>query len=189
MRAAWWTEVQTLAAEELIFVDETGAYPGMTQTYGWAPSSQRAIGQVLRNRGTATTLIASCSLAGMGPAMTITGATTGDRFVAYLTEHLLPTLRPDQIVVLDNVGAHKRRDVRALIEATGARLLYLPAYSPDFNPIELAFSKLKALLRRVGAMTPATVATAIREALTQITPEEIRHYFVHRGYLPTEQGL
>lgn len=161
----------------------------MTRTYGWAPSDQRAIGRVLRNRGTATTLIASLSLAGMGPTQTFSGATSGDRFVAYLTDHLLPTLRPGQVVVLDNVGAHKRREVRALIEATGAQLVYLPAYSPDFNPIELAFSKLKAILRRVGALTPATVTTAIQEALGQITPAEIRQYFVHRGYLPVEQPL
>jgi len=188
-RAIWRAEVAGLAADTLVFVDETGAYPGMTRTYGWAPSDQRAVGRVLRNRGTATTLIASLSLTGMGPSRTFSGATTGDRFVAYLTEQLLPTLRPGQVVILDNVGAHKRREVRSLIEAAGARLLYLPAYSPDFNPIELAFSKLKAILRRVGALTSATVVTAIRDAVDQLTPAEIRNYFIHRGYLPKEQGL
>lgn len=161
----------------------------MTRAYGWAPSSARAIGRVPRNRGTATTLRASVTLDGMGPAMTIRGATTGERFVTYLTDHLLPTLRPGQVVVLDNVGAHKRRDVRALIEATGARLLYLPAYSPDCNPIALAFSQLTAILRRVGAMTSATVTAAIRAAVEQITPDELRNAFIHRGDLPRKQPL
>jgi transposase len=145
---------------------------------------------VARNRGTATTLIASLTSTGMGPAMTIEGATSGAVFVAYVQHCLVPSLEPGQIVILDNVGAHLPAAVRELIEARGAEVLYLPAYSPDFSPIELAFAKLKALLRRIGAETHAALETAIATSLAAITEEDIRGYFEHCGYrLPERQHL
>lgn len=148
------------------------------------------MGCVARNRGTATTLIASLTPTGMGPAMTIEGATSGAVFVAYVRHCLAPSLAPGQIVLLDNVGAHLPGKVRALIEARGAEVLYLPAYSPDCSPIELAFSKLKAILRRVAAETQAALEAAIAEALESITEEDIRGYFAHCGYhLPKGQDL
>lgn len=140
-----------------------------------------------RNRGTATTLLASLTSRGMGPAMTIEGATSGAVFVAYIQHCLAPSLEPGQIVILDNVGAHLPAVVRELIEARGAELLYLPAYSPDCSPIELAFSKLKTLLRRIGAETHAALEVAIVTALAAITEEDIRGYFEHCGYLLSER--
>lgn len=155
----------------------------MTRTYSRAPCGERALGCVARNRGTATTLIASLTTAGLGPAMTIEGATSGAVFVEYVRRLLAPSLEPGQIVILDNVGAHLPPRVRELIEARGAELLYLPAYSPDLSPIELAFSKLKAILRRIGAATQAALEAAIAEALAAITVEDIHGYFTHCGYL------
>lgn len=171
-----------------MIVDETSTFCHMTRHYSRAPRGQPAVGCVARNRGTATTLIASLTPTGMGPAMTIQGATSGPVFIEYVRTVLAPTLEEGQIVILDNVGAHLPSAVRTLIEARGAEVLFLPAYSPDFSPIELAFAKLKSILRRIGATTPAALEAAIAEALRAITPDEIRGYFAHCGYdLPQGQ--
>jgi len=159
----------------------------MTPRYGRAPRGERAVGCVARNRGTATTLIASLTSSGMGPAMTIEGATSGAVFVASVRHCPAPSLEPGPIVILDNVGAHLPAVVRELIEGRGAEVLYLPAYSPDFSPIELAFAKLKALLRRSGAETHEALEAAIVTALAAITAEDIRGYFEHCGYLLSER--
>jgi len=159
----------------------------MTPLYARAPRGERAVGTVPRNRGTVTTLLASLSLAGMGAAMTLEGGTDTAVFDAYVEQGLAPTLRPGQIVVLDNVGAHQSERARQAIEARGCRLLFLPAYSPDLSPIELAFSKLKAALRRLAARTQATLEEAIGEALRMITPADARGWFAHCGYsLPAQ---
>jgi transposase len=180
--------VLALDARRFVIVDETRTFCHMTRRYGRSPRGQPAVGCVARNRGTATTLIASLTPTGMGPAMTIPGATSGAVFVEYVRTRLAPSLEPGQIVILDNVGAHLPRQVRALIEARGAEVLFLPAYSPDFSPIELAFAKRKAILRRIGATTPAALEAAIAEALAAITPDDIHGYFAHCGYdLPKGQ--
>jgi transposase len=159
----------------------------MTPLYARSPRGERAIGTVPRNRGTVTTLLASLSLAGMGAAMTIAGGTDMAVFDAYVEQGLAPTLRPGQIVVLDNVGAHQSERARQAIEARGCRLLFLPAYSPDLSPIELAFSTLKAGLRRLEARTQAALDEAIGQVLDTVTPADAHGWFAHCGYtLPAQ---
>lgn len=174
---------------ELVVVDEAGTHRAMTPLYAWAPRGTRAVGTVPRNRGTVTTLLASLSLAGMGAAMTIAGGTDTAVFDAYVEQGLAPTLRPGQIVVLDNVGAHQSERARQAIEARGCRLLFLPAYSPDLSPIELAFSKIKASLRRVEARTQAALEEAIGDALRTVTPADARGWFAHCGFSLPAQPL
>ena len=140
-----------------------------------------------RNPGPNTTLVAALTPDGMGPAMTLTGGVDRLAFEAYLEEFLCPTLRPGDVVLLDNLNVHKGDRVRELIEARGAMLRFLPPYSPDFNPIEHAFSKLKASLRRLGARTRETLDVAIAEALDAITPADTQGWFRHCGYpLPAQ---
>ena len=154
----------------------------MTRTRARAPKGKRAYGRVPRNRGKNTTLIASMSLNGIGQAMTFEGATDKEFFEAYVERFLAPALRPGQVVVLDNLGSHKGERIRDLVEARGASLLFLPAYSPDFSPIEEAFSKIKALLKKEAARTREALVEAIGRALDAVTPEDAKGWFVHSGY-------
>lgn len=147
-----------------------------------APKGERAYGNVPRNRGKNTTLIASMSLHGMGEAMCIRGATDSGVFEAYVERFLAPTLSEGQVVVLDNLGAHRTRRVRELIEAKGAELVFLPAYSPDLNPIEEAFSKIKNVLRKLAARTHEALLEAMEEALSAVTPQDAAGWFDHCGY-------
>jgi len=135
-----------------------------------------------------TTLLAGLTPAGMGPARTWTGGTTKDAFLAYLREDLAPTLQPGKVVILDHLGAHQPRDVRARIAGRGARLVDLPASSPDFNPIETAFGMLKAQLRRVEARTCEALAVAIHEALAAVSPAASRGFSTHCGFLLPDQS-
>jgi transposase len=171
-----------LDPSRFVFLDECGTHLAHTRAYGRAPRGARAVGRVPRNRGKMTTLIASVTAAGIGATTTRLGGTSKEVFLTYLEEELAPTLHPGQIVILDNLGAHRPAKVRAIVEARGARLLYLPAYSPDFNPIELVFGTLKTALRRIGARTRETLEGAIRAALAAITPDQIRSFFAHCGY-------
>jgi transposase len=162
----------------------------MTPRYGRAPRGQRVHGVVPRNHGHNVTLVAALSVAGIGAAMALPGALDGPAFVAYVREFLIPTLRPGQIVVLDNLAVHKNAAARRLIEARGCRLLFLPPYAPDFSPIELAFSKLKQHLRRAGARTADALHAALADALDAITARDARGWFAHCGYpLATAQPL
>jgi len=161
----------------------------MTPRRARAPRGQRAYGAVPRNWGDNLTLVAALGLAGLGPAMTLPGALDGPAFVAYVREFLAPALVPGQTVVLDNLAVHKGPAVRRLIEARGCRLLFLPAYSPDFAPIEHAFSKVKAALRRAGARTRAALEAAIAAALDTITAQDAAAWFRHCGYRPPGQSL
>ena len=140
------------------------------------------MGRVPKNRGRVTTLIASLTATGMGPCQTLLGGTSKAVFLEYLREHLAPALTPGQVVILDNLGAHRSKEVAAIIEAQGARVLYLPSYSPDFNPIELVFGKLKALLRHAGVRTREALEEAIQAALAAITIEDIAAFFTHCGF-------
>jgi len=169
-------------AEDMVVVDESGTHIGMNRLYARAPRGQRAYAKMLRNYGKNLSLIASMSVAGMGASMTIEGSVDQTAFEAYLREFLCPTLHPGQIVVIDNLSIHKGAEVRHLIEATGAILLFLPAYSPDLSPIEKAFSKLKIFLRRVGALTLDALQEAIAEGLSSITPSDARAYFASCGF-------
>jgi transposase len=167
---------------KLVFLDECGAHVAHTRAYGRAPRKERAVGRVPRNRGKVTTLLASLTPTGLGPAITRAGGTSTAAFLAYLREELAPVLEPDWVVVLDNLGAHRAAEVRQVVEERGATLLFLPSYSPDFNPIELVFGTLKAALRRVGARTREALEDAIRAALAAVTVEQIRGCYAHCGY-------
>jgi transposase len=170
-----------------VWVDETGSHVALTPTHARAPRGARAVGRVPRNRGRVTTLIAALTVDGMGPALLLEGGVDTDAFVAYVTGLLAPAVRPGQIVVLDNLAAHHAARVRSAIERRGAEVWFLPAYSPDLNPIEEAFSKLKALLRRAGARTRDALADAIRLALRAITPADVLGWYAHCGYSPPDQ--
>ena len=170
-RAAWREEADKLPANQLVVVDECGSNIALTPLYARAPKGQRVHGKVPRNRGKNTTLIASLSLQGLGAAMTLEGSANAVAFEMYVEHFLAPSLQPGQIVMMDNLRAHKGERVRQAIEAKGCQLLFLPGYSPDFSPIEEAFSKLKAALRRAGARTREALQEAISQALLTITAE------------------
>lgn len=154
----------------------------MTPLYARSPRGTRAVGTVPRNYGANMTLIASLSLQGMGEALILDGATDAAAFEIYVEQVLAPRLSAGQIVILDNLSSHQGVRVRQAIEARGCRLLFLPAYSPDLSPIEEAFSKLKTLLRRVGARTREALQEAIAQALTLITAQDALGWFTHCGY-------
>lgn len=168
----------------MIFLDECGSHIGLTPLYAWAPRGQRAYGSVPRNRGKNTTLIAGLSLAGIQAPLILEGAVDTPAFETYVEQVLAPTLQPGQVVVLDNLNVHTRARVRHLVEARACQLLFLPAYSPDFNPIEEAFSKLKAFLRRAEARTCEVLGETIGAGLDTITAQDARGWFNHCGYLP-----
>jgi transposase len=181
-RALWWQEVVQLAATRLVFVDESGSHVAMTPAYARAPRGQRANAALPKNRGENTTIMGALSLAGWQVAMTIEGAADTAAFEVFIEHALRPTLRPGQIVIMDNLSIHKSQRVRQLIEEAGCTLLFLPTYSPDLNPIELAWSKLKAFLRRAAARRRDLLETAIGWGLNTITPQDAKHWFQHVGY-------
>jgi transposase len=165
-----------------VFVDETGSHLGLTRTHARAPRGQRAVGRVPRNRGRTRTVVNSLTLGGMGAGLLVEGGLRTAGFEAYVQHVLAPTLAPGQIVVLDNLQQHRGLRTRALIEARGAELWFLPSYSPDLNPIEEAFAKLKTLLRTAAARVHEALADAIWAACRAITPADARGFFAHAGY-------
>lgn len=171
-----------------VWLDETGSHLGYTPTHARAPRGQRAYASAPRNRGENKTVLAALSLAGVGPTMRFDGPMTTGRFEGDVRHVLAPTLRPGQIVVADNLTAHHSERARDAIEARGAHFWHLPAYSPDFNPIEEAFSKLKAFLRRAQARTDDALRDATWAALAAITRSDIVGWFSHCGYQPGDQA-
>jgi transposase len=167
-----------------VFVDETGTSTKMARRYGRAPKGERCRAPVPHGHWKTTTLTAGLRLGGMIAPLVLDGPMTGAAFLAYVEQMLVPTLVPGDIVVMDDLPAHKVGGVRTAIEAAGASLRYLPPYSPDFNPIEMAFAKLKALLRGVAARTIPTLWQAIAAALDRVTPDECQNYFIAAGYEP-----
>ena len=163
-------------------MDESGFHTSMDRLRSRAPRGERAYGKVPRNRGKNTTLIASMSLSGMGEAMCVEGATDALAFEVYVEHFLAPTLKEGQVVVLDNLGAHRPKRVRELIEERGADLVFLPSYSPDLDPIEEAFSKIKNVLRKLAARTREALIEAMSGALSAITPGDAAGWFDHCGY-------
>jgi transposase len=158
----------------------------MTRRYGRAPVGERLVGTVPHGHWQTTTFVAALGIAGMTAPMVIDGAMTGDLFEAYVGQVLGPTLVPGDVVVMDNLSSHKRARVRELIEAAGCTVLFLPPYSPDLNPIELAFAKLKALLRKAGKRTVDELWEFLGQALDAFSPEECCNYFRHCGYHATQ---
>ncbi len=181
-RALWRWLVSRFDVRRLVFVDESGMHTSMDRVRSRAPKGERAYGKVPRNRGKNTTLIASMSLYGMGESMCVEGATDSEVFEIYVEHFLAPTLSEGQVVVLDKLGAHRPRRVRELIEERGAELVFLPSYSPDLNPIEEAFSKIKNILRKLAARTHEALVEAMSGALSEVTPWDAAGWFDHCGY-------
>ena len=175
----------TVEPERLLFVDEMGVHTSLAPIYGYAPKGERLNLSVPRNRGKNTTLLSSMTLLGMGPSLAVQGATTARVFETYVEKVLAPSLEEGQVVVMDNLGAHKPQRVRELIEERGCELLYLPAYSPDYNPIEEAFSKIKNLLRKAAARSRETLVEAMGKALSAVTAGDAQGFFEHAGYRRT----
>jgi transposase len=186
-RTAWWEDMEWYDPARLVFVDESGTNLAMTPRYGRAPRGERVVGTVPRNQGKNTTLIAAMSLDGIQAAMTLEGAVDRDAFEVFVERVLAPTLIPGQLVVWDNLSVHKSARAERLLADRGCRLLFLPPYSPDFAPIEQAFSKLKTSLRRTSARTRTALEDALTAALTTITAADAQAWFAHCGYpLPAQ---
>ena len=195
-REAWFNLQPELDPEKLVFLDgepwsaigprtmASGATTKMARLRGRSPRGERCRAAVPHGHWKTTTLVAALRLDGLAAPMVIDGAMNGEAFTAYAETLLAPTLRPGDIVILDNLPAHKVSGARAAIERTGARLLFLPPYSPDFNPIEQAIAKIKALLRKAAARTVEALDAAIATALDAFTPDECANYFTNSGYEP-----
>jgi transposase len=188
-RLIWHQIVRKYDAARLVFVDETGSNTSMAQRYARAPVGTRARGVVPRNHGKNVTLVAGLSLDGLVAPMTIEGAMDTAAFEGYVATFLAPALTPGMVVILDNLAVHHKAAIRTTIEARGCRLLFLPSYSPDLTPIELAFSKLKTALRRLAARTREALNAALAAALGTITAEDAQGYFRHCGYHSPAQLL
>jgi len=173
----------TLDLRRVKFIDESGINIAMTRLYGRAPRGERALGSAPQNYGQNVTILGALSCTGLEAVMTIEGATDADVFRAYVREVLCPTLREGDIVIADNLSAHKVAGVQEAIAATGARLLYLPPYSPDLNPIERCWSKIKTFLRAAKARTREALDAAVTRALATVTASDARAWFAHRGYV------
>lgn len=176
-----------LDPRDLVSVDEMGVHVALTRLYARAPRGERALGTAPRNHGTPTSLIAALAPEGIQAAMSLPGAVDRDAFRVFVRDILVPTLRPGQVVALDNLRVHHDPVVRQAIEARDCLLIHLPAYSPDFAPIEPAFSKVKDKLRQLAARTQAALDQGISIALDTITARDARGFFKHTGYpLPVQ---
>lgn len=181
-RACWRLEQLHLDPTKLVFIDETWAKTNMTRLRGRAPRGERLVEKVPHGHWKTTTLIAALDHRGMRCATTVDGAVNGDVFTAFVEQVLAPTLQPGEIVILDNLSAHQVAGVREGIEAVGASVVYLPPYSPDLNPIELAFSKLKQLMRSAKHRLVDTLWKDTQRMLNAITPNDATNFFRHCGY-------
>jgi len=183
-RQAWFEDQLDLDPERLVFIDETWASTNMARRRGRAPRGERLRAGIPHGHWKTTTFVAGLRLTGMVAPFVLDGPINRDAFETYVEKVLVPDLQSDDIVVMDNLSSHKGSRVRELIEAAGASLLYLPPYSPDFNPIENAFAKLKALLRKAAERTVDGLWTAIGRILDLFTPRECANYFAAAGYDP-----
>lgn len=181
-RERWIERAPALDAKRLVFIDETGTKTNMTRRHGRAPVGRRVGERVPTSRWHSTTLLAAVRADGANAPMLLEGAIDTDAFTAWIEQSLAPTLAPGDIVVMDNLSSHKSPAVRALIEARGASLEYLPAYSPDLNPIEKMWSKVKALLRGAKARTQEALEQAVARALDAVTHSDIQGWFRSCGY-------
>lgn len=180
---AWWRVRQVgLDPDRLVFIDETWATTNMLRPRGRSLAGTRLIDKAPHGHWKTTTLIAGLRAEGLTAPLVLDGAVNGDAFLAYVQQTLAPTLRPGDVVVMDNLSSHKRRGVREAVEAVGAKLLYLPPYSPDFNPIEQAFSKFKRLLQTAKARSVDALWIACGQLLDRFSETECRNYIRHAGY-------
>jgi transposase len=183
-REAWFEGQPDLDPEKLVFIDETAANTKMGRLYGRAPRGERLRVGLPHGHWKTTTFVGALRLSGMTAPMMLDGPMTGAAFLAYTQQVLVPTLRPGDIVIMDNLAVHKSPAISEAIEAAGATVLFLPPYSPDFNPIENAFAKLKALLRKAAARTLDCLRRVIADAIDAFTPTECANYFTAAGYEP-----
>jgi transposase len=183
-RETWFDDQLDFDPEKLIFIDETWTKTNMARKGGRAPKGERLRAGIPHGHWKTTTFVAGLRVSGMVAPMLLDGPINGVWFQAYVEQVLVPTLSPGDIVIMDNLGSHKGACVRKAIEATGARLLYLPPYSPDFNPIENAFWKLKALLRKAAERTVDALWNRIGALLPEFTPQECANFFAAAGYEP-----
>jgi transposase len=181
-REAWFEGQLDLDPTRIVFIDETAANTKMARLYGRAPRGERCRGAVPHGHWKTTTFTASLRHDGIAAPMVLDGPMSGEAFLAYVEQALVPELRPGDVVIMDNLPAHKVAGVRQAIETAGASLKYLPPYSPDFNPIEMAFAKLKSLLRAAAARTIPDLWKAIADALRRFTPQECANYLAAAGY-------
>jgi transposase len=183
-REAWFEGQLDLDPARLVFLDETWTSTNMARTRGRSPRGERLRSPVPHGHWKTTTFVAGLRLSGIAAPFVLDGPINRDAFQAYVDQVLVPELTPGDIVVMDNLSSHKGPAVRAAIEAAGARLLFLPPYSPDFNPIEMAFSKLKALLRKAAERTVEGLWSAIGRLVDTVTPDECASFFAAAGYEP-----
>lgn len=181
-RRMWRVWQRFMDPERFVFVDETGAATNMVRRYGWAPRSERLVTAAPHGHWRTTTFVAGLRSTGLVAPLVLDGPMNGAAFLAYTEQFLAPTLQPGDVVVMDNLGAHKVAGIAEAIRTAGASVLYLPPYSPDLNPIEQAFSKLKALLRAAAARTKEALWTTIGQLLDRFSPNECRNYLVNSGY-------
>lgn len=181
-RAAWRFWRAHLDPRQLVFIDEAGANTKMTRSRGRAPRGHRLVTKVPHGHWKTTTLVAGLRVDGVTAPLVVDGPMNGDVFRAYVQQQLVTTLHPGDLVIMDNLASHKVSGIRDAIEAVGAQLVYLPPYSPDLNPIEQAFAKLKALLRSAAARTVTQLENVIGKLLDRFTANECRNYFSHCGY-------
>ena len=181
-REAWFEGQDNLDIKRLFFIDECGTNTKMARTRGRSRRGQRCRAAIPHGHWKTTTLVAALSTSGIVAPMILDGAMDGDMFIAYVTHILLKELKPGDVVIMDNLPAHKVAAVRDIIEAAGAKLIYLPPYSPDFNPIEKAFSQIKAYLKKVAARTKEKLDQAIAKASEIVSPQNALNYFTVCGY-------
>jgi len=181
-RAAWRVEQAGMDPKKLVFIDETWAKTNMTRTRGWCAVGERLVAKVPHGHWKTTTLIAALDHRGMRCSTTVDGAINRDVFESFVAQVLVPTLTPGDVVVMDNLTSHKGQKVPAMLKSAGSLALYLPPYSPDLNPIEPAFSKLKQLMRSAAHRTLDALWSDIQRMLDRITPSDAAGYFRHCGY-------
>lgn len=183
-RQDWFASQLDLEPERLVFIDETWTATNMTRSHGRCAKGERLRMGFPHGHRKTTTLVAGLRMTGMVAPMVLDGPINGDWFEAYVTQVLIPELRPGDVVIMDNLSSNKRASVRERIEAAGARLMFLPPYSPDFNPIEKAFSRLKAMLRKIGERTVSGLWDLIGRLVDIFQPAECANYFSSSGYEP-----
>ena len=188
-REDWQARQSAWDPRKLVFLDETWASTNMTRTHGRCLQGRRLVMHVPQSHWKTTTFIVSLRVEGLTAPTVVDGPMTGDVFVAYIEQQLVPTLKPGDIVVMDNLSSHKREAVKTAIEAAGAELRYLPPYSPDLNPIEKAFSKLKAKLRAAELRKVPELEDFLGQVLDAFTPAECENYFKSSGYSPASSTL
>lgn len=181
-RAHWENYQKKIPAARLVFIDETGTSTQMSRRDGRCAKKRRLIGKAPCGHWKTTTFVAALRSRGLTAPMVLDGPMNGESFRAWVQQSLLPTLKPGDVVVMDNLPAHKVTGIRQTIESSGAKLFYLPPYSPDLNPIEFAFSKLKCLLRKAAARTVRSLWKTIGNSLHSFTADQCQHFFKAAGY-------